>query len=67
MVASCWLFLYDLYYDARNHEHQLNVLTYLREHSLLVKAVQFSVPDGVIALKGKLGIGNGNFTKYRWI
>jgi len=22
-VASCWLFLYDLYYDARIHEHQL--------------------------------------------
>jgi hypothetical protein len=21
-VASCWLFLYDLYYDARIHEHQ---------------------------------------------
>jgi hypothetical protein len=24
MVASCWLFLYDLYYDARNHEQQLS-------------------------------------------
>ena len=23
MVASCWSFLYDLYYDARIHEHQL--------------------------------------------
>jgi len=23
MIASCWLFLYDLYYDARNHEHQV--------------------------------------------
>jgi len=23
MVASCWLFLYDLYYDALNHEHQV--------------------------------------------
>jgi hypothetical protein len=22
MFASCWLFLYGLYYDARNHEHQ---------------------------------------------
>ena len=22
MAASCWLFLYDLYYDARNHEHR---------------------------------------------
>jgi len=22
MVASCWLFLYDLYYDGWNHEHQ---------------------------------------------
>jgi len=22
MVASCWLFLYDLYYDAQNHEHK---------------------------------------------
>jgi hypothetical protein len=21
-VASCWLFVYDLYYDARIHEHQ---------------------------------------------
>jgi hypothetical protein len=21
-VASCWLFLYDLHYDARIHEHQ---------------------------------------------
>ena len=24
MVAACWLFLYGLYYDARNHEHQVN-------------------------------------------
>jgi hypothetical protein len=24
MVASCWLFLYDLYHDARIHEHQVN-------------------------------------------
>jgi hypothetical protein len=24
MVASCWLFLYDLYYDARNHERQVD-------------------------------------------
>jgi len=23
-VASCWLFLYDLYYDARIHEHQVH-------------------------------------------
>jgi hypothetical protein len=22
-VTSCWLFLYDLYYDARIHEHQV--------------------------------------------
>jgi len=22
MVTSCWLFLYDLYYDARIQEHQ---------------------------------------------
>jgi len=22
-VASCWLFLYDLYYDARIYEHQV--------------------------------------------
>jgi hypothetical protein len=22
MVASCWSFLYTLYYDAQNHEHQ---------------------------------------------
>jgi len=22
-VASCWLFLYELYYDVRNHEHQV--------------------------------------------
>jgi len=22
-VASCWLFLYDLYYDARIHEHHV--------------------------------------------
>jgi hypothetical protein len=22
MVAFCWLFQYDLYHDARNHEHQ---------------------------------------------
>jgi hypothetical protein len=25
MVASSWLFLYDLYYDAWNHEHQLQL------------------------------------------
>jgi len=29
-VASCWLFLYDLYYDARIHEHQV----YKRMHSV---------------------------------
>jgi len=23
MVASCWLFLNNLYYDARIHEHQV--------------------------------------------
>jgi len=23
-VASCWLFLYDLYYDERIHEHQVS-------------------------------------------
>jgi hypothetical protein len=23
MAASCWLLLYDLYYDAWNHEHQV--------------------------------------------
>jgi len=23
MVASCWLFLNDLYYDARIHEHHI--------------------------------------------
>jgi hypothetical protein len=28
MVASCWLFLYDLYYDARIHEHQVPILDY---------------------------------------
>jgi len=22
MVASCWIFLYELYYDGRIHEHQ---------------------------------------------
>ena len=25
-VASCWLFLYDLYYDARIHEHHVYVI-----------------------------------------
>jgi len=29
MVASCWLFLYDLYYDARNHEHQVYDLAFV--------------------------------------
>jgi len=23
MVASCWFFLWDLYYDAQIHEHQV--------------------------------------------
>jgi len=23
MVASCWLFIYDMYYDAQNHKHQV--------------------------------------------
>jgi hypothetical protein len=27
-VASCWLFLYNLYYDARNHEHQVHKNVY---------------------------------------
>ena len=26
--ATCWIFLYELYYDARIHEHQDHVLTY---------------------------------------
>jgi len=25
MVASCWFFLWDLYYDARIHEHHIMV------------------------------------------
>ena len=28
MVASCWLFLYDLYYDAQIHEHQTYYFIY---------------------------------------
>jgi len=28
MVVSCWLFLYDLYYDARNHEHPVDASKY---------------------------------------
>jgi len=32
MVASCWLFLYDLYYDARIHEHpETDVLNMVME------------------------------------
>jgi hypothetical protein len=29
-AASCWLFLYDLYYDARIHEHQVPILVWFR-------------------------------------
>jgi hypothetical protein len=25
MVAACWLFLRELYYDARIHEHQVEL------------------------------------------
>jgi len=35
MVASCCLFVYDLYSDARNHEHQTNA-----EH--LVVSLQYA-------------------------
>jgi hypothetical protein len=31
-VASGWLFLYDLYYDARIHEHQLNLFRTLESY-----------------------------------
>ena len=26
VVASCWIFLYELYYDARIHKHQIKIL-----------------------------------------
>jgi len=32
-VASCWLFLYDLYYDARIHEHQVLMTPNILLHS----------------------------------
>jgi len=35
MVASCWLFLYDLHYDARNHKHQVNQIPYSKTLQLL--------------------------------
>ena len=28
-VETCWFFLWDLYYDARIHEHQVNIKLYL--------------------------------------
>jgi len=31
MVASCWFFVRDLYYDARIHEHQTNLTLGLEE------------------------------------
>jgi hypothetical protein len=29
IVASCWIFLYELYYDARIHEHQIYAVYFL--------------------------------------
>jgi hypothetical protein len=33
-VASCWLFLYDLYYDARIHEYQTNINVSYKEDGI---------------------------------
>ena len=33
MVAPCWLFLCDLYYDARNHEHQAAAFIFYSQRS----------------------------------
>ena len=32
MVAPCWLFLYDMYYDARNDEHQVKNFNVMRAY-----------------------------------
>jgi len=32
IVASCWIFLYQLYYDARIHEHQMKSVTQCNEN-----------------------------------
>jgi hypothetical protein len=34
IVASCWIFLYEFYYDSRIHEHQINVIPILPSHFL---------------------------------
>ena len=44
MVASCWLFLNDLYYDARIQEHQVPRLFLTNRYSVnLEKSVSFKV------------------------
>ena len=53
-------------FRSAHHTFFEDVLSYLRVHWLFVKAVQFSVPDAVIALKGKPGLGNGNFTTFTY-
>jgi hypothetical protein len=35
-VASCWSFLYDLYYDARIHERQVHILQSIFLGSILI-------------------------------
>jgi hypothetical protein len=35
IVATCWIFLYGLYYDARIHEHQVGIK--LRFHFIAIK------------------------------
>jgi hypothetical protein len=48
MVASCWLFLNNLYYDARIHEHQVPLTALLREVPFLCTDQQaFLCPDAL--------------------
>ena len=57
-VASYWLFLYDLYYDARIHEHQFYVISFLRCYknagSWSFRTWQFGCFAGIITTSGRM-------------
>jgi len=40
-VSSCWLFLYELYYDARIHEHQIK--DNVRNESMIIETFNWQV------------------------
>jgi len=64
MVAPCWLFLNDLYYDARIHEHQNSSFVILCVHFIPNLLLQRHVSKAFTTLS-PLKIGNATFQELK--